>query len=338
MCYEWGKNGAYSNTDQLADLDYKLLEQIVLETAPAKPKYEFFGGEPLLYKDLFSAISLIKASDCKVDFPSNGVLLHRFSEEIVNTGPDCIWVSLDGPPDINDKQRGKGVFDKAWQGIVSVQELKRLKKKSLPQIGVTFVVTLNNYEHILDFFTESVDIGVIDYINIEFQRYITKVEFDEYKSRIKNDFNVMNSGSAYGFIQSPEDFSGINFSYLSQQINNLKIFCRMKSIPLSVVPDIASTEDIASYFSAGWEQVSIWEKKCFLPWIHAEISANGDVTVCPAIYDFPPGNVYQKNFSDIWNGDEIKNVRKSIRRKLLPICYACCRHYQQPQKKIGMPV
>ena len=278
MCYEWGRNGSYEKLDKRHDLDYKIIEQIITDTAPGKPKYEFFGGEPLLYADIFKAIVTIKKHGCKVDFPSNGFLLEKYKEDIVESGLDCIWVSLDGPREINDKQRGKGVFDKALKGITAIQELKKLKNKTLPKIGITFVITKNNFQHVSDFFINELDIRLVDYINIEFQRYITGREFDAYSQRIKSDFNSTVTSSACGYVQSPDNFSEIDFVDLSRQLNVLKEFCLKRQVPLNITPNITSTQDIEYYYTARWNKISVWENNCLLPWLHVEISANGDVT------------------------------------------------------------
>ena len=93
MCYEWGKEGAYHEKNTMAQLDFSVLKKLIEDCSPAKPTYDFFGGEPLLYKRIDEVISLIKYHGSQLIIPTNGTLLEKMAEMLVETGPDKIWVS-----------------------------------------------------------------------------------------------------------------------------------------------------------------------------------------------------------------------------------------------------
>ena len=59
MCYEWGDAGAYHALKNPAELALNVALKRVADCAPVKPKYEFFGGEPLLYRNLYPLIAAI---------------------------------------------------------------------------------------------------------------------------------------------------------------------------------------------------------------------------------------------------------------------------------------
>jgi MoaA/NifB/PqqE/SkfB family radical SAM enzyme len=82
------------------------------------------GGEPLLRNDIVELASYIKAKGCYCSITTNGTI-HKPIPEL--TMLDHLEFSLDGPPEVNDKTRGKGVFEK------TVQAAKVAKK-----FGITF--------------------------------------------------------------------------------------------------------------------------------------------------------------------------------------------------------
>ena len=56
MCYEWGESGAYKSLPGLAELDLDVLLERLEECLPGKPRVEFFGGEPLLYRGIWKLL------------------------------------------------------------------------------------------------------------------------------------------------------------------------------------------------------------------------------------------------------------------------------------------
>lgn len=116
MCYEWGESGAYKSLPGLAELDLDVLLERLDECLPGKPRVEFFGGEPLLYRGIWKLLRVLGDAECEVAFPTNGTTLARHAGRLVSANPTRIWVSLDGPREINDAQRGAGVYDRATRG------------------------------------------------------------------------------------------------------------------------------------------------------------------------------------------------------------------------------
>lgn len=87
--------------DQLASLGTKIL---VLS-----------GGEPLLRDDIGVLIDHCRQKGIYTAIYTNGLLLKKRFDEIKNINE--IQLSLDGPKDINDTVRGKGVFDKVIEAL-----------------------------------------------------------------------------------------------------------------------------------------------------------------------------------------------------------------------------
>jgi MoaA/NifB/PqqE/SkfB family radical SAM enzyme len=165
MCGQWGDTGIYrsdgysaSATDgeterdrireliglsrQLALADYvKLLDEV----AAWKPIVSLFGGEPLLYPDILPLVREIKRRDLTCTVITNGGRLEPYARELVEAGIDSIAVSIDGPPDVHNRIRGKAdSFQKAAAGVEAVAAWRRKLGRSTPmQIAILPITELN---------------------------------------------------------------------------------------------------------------------------------------------------------------------------------------------------
>ncbi|MCM8803575.1 MAG: radical SAM protein [Candidatus Omnitrophica bacterium] len=77
--------------------------------------WTFTGGEPLLRKDIGELVNYAKSLFPIVTLTTNALLLKERIEEIKNV--NYFTISIDGPKEITDFNRGKGTFDKTLEGI-----------------------------------------------------------------------------------------------------------------------------------------------------------------------------------------------------------------------------
>ena len=327
MCYEWGENGSYFEKQNLNELDISVVKRVINECSMKNSYFELFGGEPLLYSHFEDVLYEVNKVNATIDIPTNGTLLNQHSDVLIKFPPKRIWVSIDGPEQYNDTQRGKGVFQKAINGIKNVHE-KKLKKGSLyPEIGVTMVVTPDNYLSIEQLFRYELDPKMFDWFSIEFQLYITEDIYCQYNKLLKNEFNLSESMCAKGLIRNTDIFNKIDVSKLISQINNVKKHCLENDIKLIGYPKIIEEDNLNNFYSGNWHNMDEKKKRCSLPWIYAEISATGNVSPCHTFYDYSIGNIYNNSMKEIWNGEKAKAYRKVINKNMLPICVACSRYY-----------
>jgi uncharacterized protein len=101
--------------DLPVDLDYDLsILYRFLENDPA-PTVTFYGGEPLLKRDLVETI-MDNAPFTRFMIHTNGTLLDRLSPENVNRF-STILVSLDGREGLTDAHRGAGTYRKVMENL-----------------------------------------------------------------------------------------------------------------------------------------------------------------------------------------------------------------------------
>lgn len=328
MCYEWGDNGSYFHKSRIDELDINVMENVIKDLSLIKnPYYELFGGEPLMYSNLERLLCTFSKYNCQVDIPTNGTLLKKHANLLVDNQVRRVWVSIDGSKEFNDTQRGKGVFDSAVSGLEELYKIKKEKEKQYPLIGVTMVVTPLNYRNIEYFFTKDIDSSMLDYISVEFQLYTTKDRYKNYTEFINENFSIFDSSIASGLIRNLDDFKNIDIDTLILQMTNLKIFCSENNIKLIGYPKTITTDNLMNFYSGNWDHMEDKRSSCSFPWLYLEISANGETTPCHTFYDVSVGNVYKEKIMDIWKGEKLIEFRKKLRGKIMPICCSCSRYY-----------
>lgn len=331
MCYEWGEHGAYKKTNK-RQLDIRVLKKLVEDCSDYTPYYDLFGGEPLLYKDLEELLEIINYYNSAVDIPTNGVLLKEKAEMLLKNPPNRIWVSLDGPQEINDAQRGKGVYKAAVEGIDTLLDLRNSKNGKKSFVGVSCIVTPNNYLFIEDFFMELLKERNLDQISIEMQLFSSDEQCSEYGKVLKQNFGVDDNSYARGMIWDVKEFADINIEELVRQIKAVKNICEKKNIFMINYPKTVDADNYKNYFSGNFTEMLDNKKRCMLPWTYVEITANGDVAPCHTYYDLTFGNLYDRSLLDIWSSPQYAAYREYMKSHILPICTSCSRYYAYNKK------
>lgn len=327
MCYEWGETGSYHALAKTATLELETVLRTVRECLGAKPTFEFFGGEPMLYPGIWQVIDLIRSGGCELAFPTNGTLIERHAERLVRSAPTRLWISVDGPAEVNDAQRGAGVFARVMRGLHKLDRVRKAHGSDYPKLGVTYVVTADNYRHVAEFFLDGIDLSMLECVSIELQSYLTREQVEDYAAYLRRDFSIDATPSAAAYQRDPASFSGIDVEVLVAQMQKVAAECRRRGILFHSQPGTLTEANLRSYLSADWQGMADRRSRCGVPWLSAEISARGDVTTCHTFYDLTLGNIYQQSLLDIWKGERITQLRKSLRDGLMPICTACCRYY-----------
>jgi MoaA/NifB/PqqE/SkfB family radical SAM enzyme len=81
------------------------------------------GGEPLLHPDIFKMIDFTIDQFDRVSILTNGILVSQYIDRLkVYKDKLCVQVSLDGNRKINEKIRGKGVYDRAVEALTALNQ------------------------------------------------------------------------------------------------------------------------------------------------------------------------------------------------------------------------
>ncbi|MFH1721653.1 MAG: radical SAM protein, partial [Candidatus Altiarchaeota archaeon] len=103
---EFTKDEIHKLIDELADMGTRMIA--------------LMGGEPTIIDGIGEVIDHIKRRGMLCDMVTNGQLIEEKIDEL--KGLDSMTVSVDGPEEANDKNRGKGSYKKLVKGIKLAQK------------------------------------------------------------------------------------------------------------------------------------------------------------------------------------------------------------------------
>src|SRR5262249_8179123 len=142
MCGQWGDTGIFRSQSSSADATDGALERariqeligakrqmalpeyvrLLDEIAPFHPIVSLYGGEPFLYPDILPLIREIKGRGLTCTVITNGGRLEALARDLVEAGIDSIAVSVDGPPELHNRIRGRpDSFEKIAAGVRAVR-------------------------------------------------------------------------------------------------------------------------------------------------------------------------------------------------------------------------
>ena len=352
MCGQWGDTGIYrsdgfsaSATDgepegarikeriglnrQMTLADYK---RILDEVEPWSPIISLFGGEPLLYPDILPLVQDIKRRGLTCTVITNGGRLEAYARDFVEAGIDSIAVSIDGPPDVHNRIRGKSdAYDKVAAGVRAVDRWRRELKRPMPMTIAILPVTELNLDAI-PAAIEALRELPLDTINVGLRWFVPKDVGAEYESVMKETFGV--SGDSWkGFVFDPATMNGTptKTRQMTDLVKLLKTLKRRRFLDsargkawTSFVPDVAP-EKVPEYF-ADFSK-TFGHDLCPVAWYFAQIEPDGDVTFCGDFPDYILGNVRKQTFTEVWTGEKAQRFREKLAKEPLPICNRCCGNF-----------
>jgi MoaA/NifB/PqqE/SkfB family radical SAM enzyme len=349
MCGQWGDTGIFRSqsgadaTDgalerariqeligarrQLALTDYvRLLDEL----APARPIISLFGGEPFLYPDILPLIREVKARGLTCTIITNGGRLEALARDLVEIGIDSIAVSIDGPPDVHNRIRGRDdSFEKAAAGIRAVARWQQKLKRPLPfQIAILPITELN-----MDAIAPAVEALralPLDTINVGLRWFVPADVGADYERVMREELGV-EATSWKGFDFDWKTAGASKGQQMSELVRLLKGLRRRRFVDstfgrpwTSFVPDVPA-EKVPEYFS-DFRQ-TFGHNLCPVAWYFAQVEPDGEVTFCGDFPDYFIGNVRRQSFRDIWNGEKAARFRAKLAKEPLPICARCCGNY-----------
>lgn len=339
MCYFWGESGAYKVESQAKpkNLDLEVIKKVVedLKEGRPKPYYNFFGGEPFLYPNFNDLLTLFK--DYPFELQTNGILLKKYAEKLVESGIIGVKVSIDGIEEINNLQRGPGAYKKAIEGINLLGRIKKEMNSKLPRIDLIYTITPLNWKCMKEFFmdNEDLDYSVINQIEPQLVNFLTNEMGAEYAKWLKSEFGITSDKYWKGFIRELKDFGSIDVVELVKQTDEVFEYITNIGLNKNLHPPTYSVKNVSNFFKANWKGMEDLYDFCNFPFVGLDIMASGDVAPCHTFYDLILGNVYEESILDIWYGDKFNKLRQYItENKFCPACnIGCCMLYIAGNKK-----
>lgn len=107
-------------------------------------RVSLMGGEPLVRKDVGVIIDHLRKRGINIAMNTNGWLVPRHLEHLLKL--DLICITLDGPPEVHDKQRHKGSQARALAAI----ELLRSRGKNVVTMTVLTADGIKTVDYVLE--------------------------------------------------------------------------------------------------------------------------------------------------------------------------------------------
>jgi radical SAM protein with 4Fe4S-binding SPASM domain len=271
---------------------------------------EFFGGDALLRKDILAnLISYAHNKNFYTELPTNSNLLNKeLSVELVNSGLDAFWISLNAIGETHNEMKGRSdAFSRVNSAIEELKSAKRGNRK--PWIFINCVITKHNVETFDKIIPYALDMG-IDGIDYEYVGEMTP------ESIAKTEFNGLNPEPFFITTGSSALLDKKEATLLKKKISDIKTAPRMNGLRINTEKiDILSKEEIVSG--------KFQNKRCYISRNWVTIDPYGNVMGCLHYNNCLLGNAKENDLSSIWKSGVHFDFIRSRDQAKFDICNFC---------------
>jgi len=313
MCGQWGEKGIASISEAKDFIALDKLVRLLDEAAPHHPEIYLWGGEPTLHPNFQEFIHEIKKRKLTCTINTNGLLLERHCQAILENHVDSIDVSLLGTEQVHDFiVRAPGSYKQVMRGLSALS-----RGKQRPLINAIVTLSNNNLENAESLLSEIETNPAIDLTILQLGWFVPCAAGKGYEDRMRDEFSIR-AESWRGFQNDdPAEKAPDTKDFLERVTNN-----RRYKKPILLFPDIKLTQ-VTPYFANHADLLG--HSKCWTLYRGLDIRPNGDVVICADFPDYILGNIHEESIQRIWSGGKAKAFRESIAKNgLLPICSRCC--------------
>lgn len=251
------------------------------------PLIIFSGGEPLIRKDFFEILGLVKDAGLKSVISTNGTLITPGNAmELARLGVRYVGVSLDAAsPEIHDKFRGvKGSWEKALAGV-------RNAKEAGIRTGFRITLTKDNYRELPALLDLALREGVSRFCVYHL------VPTGRGASIAAKDLNKKEREWVLSFLYEKA------IELRNQEVEILTTDSPMDGV---YILERLKRENPEAYADA--RRLLSVGSGCTIGTKIANIDFRGDVMPCHFVPEIIVGNVHERSFTDIW----IKNPSQQL--------------------------
>jgi MoaA/NifB/PqqE/SkfB family radical SAM enzyme len=294
------------------DMPLEMAYRLIDDVAGRGTYICFSGGEPLLYHDLPAVLSRARDRRVMATMATNGQLLEERAEELVASGLKVLSVSVLGPPDVHNETVGvPDAFERLGSGVEAVERARRKLGSRTPVTVLNCPMTDLNVTRLAEIADVAADwpIAALHYQHMWFKpAEALALQRSAHRGLLEDDaFAAM--GEA--------DESAIDADALADQIDDL--YCHPGRHPIAVFPPLSRAE-VRRYYTDPLAPIGPPKAVCL--WLFTFVHPNGEVSPCEG---FNAGNLNDQSFMEIWNGERLREFRRTLLRSgTLPVCRRCC--------------
>lgn len=249
-------------------------------------------GESFLNKDFLDMVRYVKGKNVFVELYDNFFLVEKkTARELISMGIDKFFISLDAATKKTYEQIRVGSnFERVRTNLNDFFFLKKEMKAHFPEIAFHYIVNKLNLQEIPQYLELVYSLTGGGGTNVQFTRMLHSFKETE-------DL----------FVEIPPEI-------------------------IKAAEKKAKALDLKVVWSADAPEVKPDMRKC-TEWTMPFIFANGDVIPCCAGNEAGKrefqkqtamGNIFRQNFKEIWRGEKYRNLRKALKKGLVPaVCRNC---------------
>ncbi len=294
-------------------------KSIVDDVAHFRPYFTLTGGEPLICPWIGDLITHITSQDMRCTLTTNGTLLAKRAPDFMDSPPDLVVVSVDGPPAVHNEIRGQPrVFERAVEGIRAVQQLRIERGVKAPLLAINCSITPWSYEHVEEMVDVARELGV-DALNFQHQWSITTRMIDEHNAK----YGKMHSLCAADLGAS--DPPPVDLERIVGVVSRIRERARESMEPIVTFHPELDDAEVRDWYA----DPHIWVRRrpAACAWINTEVGPTGDVEPC---YGIVCGSVKEEPLSAIWNSFPYRKFRRRLAAaEDFPVCVRCCAFFRR---------
>lgn len=308
--------------DDPGNMSLDLLRRVLdsaMEFRPL-PRIGLAFTEPLNHVHILDFCREIKQRGFFCSITSNGYMLPKRAEALVEIGVDEITISVDGPADVHDAIRGrKGSFAKLYEGIELVNQARARTGKSLPRVRISATINDLNFAHLRSCIEQLTPLQP-DGINFAHPSFITDEMAAMHNTVYAGEFAVARSSLGEMSLES------IDLGVLKAEIDSVRAYAKqVPGMEVAFHPDLTSAEELARYYREPDRYVG--GRSCTDPFKMMMVKTDG--TVIPAhsrCYNYPLGKIQDTSLPQLWNNARYTAFRQVLHQAggSLPACTRCC--------------
>jgi MoaA/NifB/PqqE/SkfB family radical SAM enzyme len=268
-------------------------------------KYIFSGsGEPFMHKNALEFMGRAKHASSTCIVNTNGTLLdHGTIDELIRIGFDELKITtlagsrdmyLRTHPGVEDE-----TFDNLRDNLSYLAERKAEMGVKRPEVSLVFIVIPQNYDGIFRF-----------------------AEFVEFVKADRAVFRPVETAEDPGLkkflVPTAEQAASVR-----EKLQEVKAYLESRGVANNI-------EYFLKVFREKLDTTALYRViPCYYGWLGTRFDVGGQVHPCCRCYE-PLGNVYEKGFHEIWNGETYRSFRKEallINRRKAPVngcgCNVC---------------
>lgn len=328
FCGQWGVTGTYKDMPA-ARLREKLplatLRRLIGELPLSCAGVFLWGGETLQYPDIVPLVRLVRDAGMFCAVVTNGAALASYAAGLVEAGLHTLAVSIDAGEETHDRMRGaRGTYAAAMEGIRRVRAERDARGCAKPLIYVDAVAIPELLPELPQLARQARAAGA-DGVHMTPVAWVTAELGRRHEEAFQELFHIAPK-SWTGFARRAPFSEAERAGRWIEQIQNdpeTRDFIVWGPDPRW------RAEDWARYFAEP-SYAAPADQACRFPWDCVCVYPNGDLSPCPDFPDYVVGNINDRRFSEIWNGELYRRFRQTLaERGRFPICTACCHLYHR---------